>query len=141
MGTQEWGSPNSWAALRSEQRGTPFRVDVPCVVLSASRTDPRLLNGDPFWVTYGSMQIVIYKNTEDETSHALGLVVPPVGTTSPNGWDNNRFRSQAIFGIETPQCDVCLYLHQDRCTLIYWCRINFIYTLHTPLHTPLIPLT
>ena len=91
MGTQEWGSPNSWAALWSEQRGDPFGVDVPLVVLSAGRTDPRLLNGDPFWVTYGSMQIVIYKNTEDETSHALGLVVPPVGKTSPNGWDNNRF--------------------------------------------------
>ena len=42
-------------------------------------------------VTYGSMRIVIYKNTEDETSHALGLVVPTHGTTSPNGWDNNRF--------------------------------------------------
>ena len=50
-----------------------------------------ILSGAPFRVTYGSMQIVIYKNTEDETSHALGLVVPPVGTTSPNGWDNNRF--------------------------------------------------
>ena len=91
MGTQEWGgAPYSWAALRSEQRGAPFRVDVPLVVLSAGRTDPRLLNGDPFRVTYGSMQIVIYKNTEDETSHALGLVVPTHGTTSPNGWDNNR---------------------------------------------------
>ncbi len=50
-----------------------------------------ILSGAPSGVTYGSMQIVIYKNTEDETSHALGLVVPPVGTTSPNGWDNNRF--------------------------------------------------
>ena len=41
------GSPNSWAALRSEQRGDPFRVDVPLVVLSAGHTDPRLLSGDP----------------------------------------------------------------------------------------------
>ena len=102
---------------------------------------PHVSATDAEGVTYGSMRIVIYKNTEDETSHPLGLVVPTHGTTSPNGWDNNRFRSQAIFGIETPQCDVCLYLHQDRCTLIYWCRINFIYTLHTPLHTPLIQLT
>ena len=51
------GSPNSWAALRSEQRGDPIRDDVPLVVLSAGRTDPRLLSGDPFRVTYGSMRI------------------------------------------------------------------------------------
>ena len=57
-----------------------------------------ILSGAPSGVTYGSMQIVIYKNTEDETSHALGLVVPTHGTISPNGWDNNR--SRAIFGID-----------------------------------------
>ena len=59
------GSPNSWAALRSEQRGDPFRVDVPLVVLSAGRTDPRLLSGDPFRVTYGSMRIIIEKKATE----------------------------------------------------------------------------
>ena len=49
------------------------------------------------------------KHAEDTTSHALGRNVPPVGTTSPNGWDNNRF-GRVLYHL--PQA------HQDRYTLI-----------------------
>lgn len=36
------------------------------------------------------------KYMEDTTSHPLGMVVPPFGTTIPNGWDNDCLGSRTI---------------------------------------------
>ena len=68
---------------------------------------------------------------EDKASHPLGRIVPAVGTNSSNGCNNNRFGRELY---HLPQA------HQDRYTLIQWCRQNLKYTVHTPLHTPFIPL-
>ncbi len=46
--------------------GDPFRVDVPPVVLSAGRTDPRLLRGDPFRVDVPS--VVLSAGPSDATA-------------------------------------------------------------------------
>ena len=54
------GSPVLMGDYHDEWMGDPFRVDVPPVVLSAGRSDLRILSGDAFSVSCGHLQIIIY---------------------------------------------------------------------------------